>query len=122
MNPNQSATDARLLNEENRIDSRVLNSTVVTPVPSTRQTSDSPEASTNNNNNNKFHQFKETAMAIFNIVDSKLYKSRSNSLESYFRHRWQISRAQVYRFYNSARIIKVGVVLCFFVLVSSWCV
>jgi hypothetical protein len=54
------------------------------------------------------HEFRETVMALFTIVEDKLYKVRFHSLEQYFRTLWGISRAQVYRFYNCARILKVS--------------
>ena len=38
--------------------------------------------------------FHETVMAVFDIVENKLYKGRSANLEQYFREFWKISRAQ----------------------------
>ena len=51
--------------------------------------------------------FKPTVLAIYAIVEDKLYKVRFHSLEQYFRSVWGVSRAQVYRFYNCARILHV---------------
>ena len=47
-------------------------------------------------------------LAVDQIVNQKLYKSKSSSLEQYFRDVWKISRAQVYRFIDSACVLKVG--------------
>ena len=52
-------------------------------------------------------EFKETCFAILNIVNNKLYRCISTSLEQYFKKRWSVSRAQVYRLYESAAILKV---------------
>ncbi|KAJ3376080.1 hypothetical protein GGF31_000147 [Allomyces arbusculus] len=54
----------------------------------------------------KQRRFQRTVEAIFNIVQNKLYKARSSSLENYFRDTWRISRAQVYRFLDSAVILR----------------
>jgi hypothetical protein len=53
--------------------------------------------------------FVKTVLAVFRIVDDKLYRVRAHSLEQYFKERWQISRAQVYRFYNCARVLQVSI-------------
>jgi len=37
-------------------------------------------------------------MAAHAIVSQKLYKTKSQTVESYFRDVWKISRASVYRF------------------------
>ncbi len=55
----------------------------------------------------KQREFKETCLAIANIVNSKLYRCISGSLEGYFKKRWSVSRAQVYRLYESATVLKV---------------
>ncbi|KAJ3352245.1 hypothetical protein GGF32_003850 [Allomyces javanicus] len=54
----------------------------------------------------KQRRFQRTVEAIFNIVQNKLYKARSSSLENYFRDTWRISRAQVYRFLDAAVILR----------------
>ncbi|KAI3653863.1 hypothetical protein MP228_001810 [Amoeboaphelidium protococcarum] len=76
-----------LYEEECKIDNAVLH----------HQEIDGPDAK---------DRFKRTVMAVYEIVEQKLYKTRHNSLETYFRSVWRISRAQVYRFYNCARILK----------------
>ena len=52
-------------------------------------------------------EFRETCFAILSIVNNKLYRSISPSLEQYFKKRWSVSRAQVYRLYESAAVLKV---------------
>ena len=52
-------------------------------------------------------EFKDTCFAILRIVNNKLYRPISNSLELYFKKRFGVSRAQVYRLYESAAILKV---------------
>lgn len=55
----------------------------------------------------KQDRFRRTVLAVDQIVNQKLYKSKSSSLEQYFRDVWKISRAQVYRFIDSACVLKV---------------
>ncbi|KXS12482.1 hypothetical protein M427DRAFT_137193 [Gonapodya prolifera JEL478] len=50
--------------------------------------------------------FQTTVFAINEIVQKKLYKSKANSLEGYFRTQWKMSRAQVYRFMDSAYVLN----------------
>ena len=57
----------------------------------------------------KQKRFKRTVMSIHAIVTHKLYKAKSSSLELYFKDSWNISRAQVYRFLDSAWVLKVSV-------------
>ncbi|KAJ3123986.1 hypothetical protein HK098_001472 [Nowakowskiella sp. JEL0407] len=56
--------------------------------------------------NQKQNRFKRTVIAVHAIVSHKLYKSKSSSLEAYFRDSWKISRAQVYRFLDCAVVLK----------------
>ncbi|KAJ1560696.1 hypothetical protein HK096_007572 [Nowakowskiella sp. JEL0078] len=61
----------------------------------------------NKDDNQKKHsRFRRTVFAVHTIVSSKLYKSKSTSLEAYFRDSWKISRAQVYRFLDCAIVLK----------------
>ena len=55
----------------------------------------------------KQKRFKRTVFAVHAIVTHKLYKSKASSLESYFKTSWNISRAQVYRFLDSAWVLQV---------------
>lgn len=66
----------------------------------------------NNNYDLRRQHFPRTVLAIHHIVDSKLYKARKPSLEAYFKDRFQISRAQVYRFMDSALVLQVRVHTC----------
>ncbi|KAJ3045866.1 hypothetical protein HDV00_006130 [Rhizophlyctis rosea] len=50
--------------------------------------------------------FYRTMVAVRSIVRNKLYKRRTSSLETYFRKRWRVSRAQVYRFMDCARVLQ----------------
>ncbi|KAJ3272776.1 hypothetical protein HK104_004408, partial [Borealophlyctis nickersoniae] len=50
--------------------------------------------------------FYETVLAIRSIVTNKLYKGKGTSLEAYFRDRWGVSRAQVYRFMDCAMVLQ----------------
>lgn len=52
-------------------------------------------------------EFFDTCMAISQIVNNKLYRCISPSLEGYFKKKWSVSRAQVYRLYESSSILKV---------------
>lgn len=52
--------------------------------------------------------FRETVFAIYDIIDQRLYKVKNLSVERYFRSRWDISRAQAYRFHTCATVIKVS--------------
>jgi hypothetical protein len=55
----------------------------------------------------KQQEFLDTCMAIQNIVNSKLYRCISGSLEGYFKKRWNVSRAQTYRLFECASVLKV---------------
>ncbi|ORX53406.1 hypothetical protein BCR36DRAFT_349337, partial [Piromyces finnis] len=55
----------------------------------------------------KQEKFRRTVLATKAIVSQKLYKIYSNSLEKYFNDKWKLSRAQVYRFLDCAKIIEV---------------
>ncbi|KAI8913057.1 hypothetical protein DFJ77DRAFT_466620 [Powellomyces hirtus] len=57
-------------------------------------------------NRKKQKRFARTVLAVHTIVSKKLYKTKANSLEAYFRDAWKISRAQVYRFLDCAVILK----------------
>ncbi|ORZ41500.1 hypothetical protein BCR44DRAFT_1457064 [Catenaria anguillulae PL171] len=50
--------------------------------------------------------FKATVNAVSAIVAEKLYKCRDMSLEDYFRTKFRISRAQVYRVVDSATVLR----------------
>lgn len=56
----------------------------------------------------KQNEFKNTCYAIQSIVNTKSYRPISPSLELYFKKKWSVSRAQVYRLYESASVLKVG--------------
>ncbi|KXS15514.1 hypothetical protein M427DRAFT_56619 [Gonapodya prolifera JEL478] len=58
------------------------------------------------NQDRKQRGFQTTVFAINEIVQKKLYKSKANSLEGYFRTQWKMSRAQVYRFMDSAYVLN----------------
>ncbi|KAJ3324046.1 hypothetical protein HDU93_002868, partial [Gonapodya sp. JEL0774] len=79
-----------LLEEESKIDLSVLQA--AGPRGSTAQ-------------DRKQRGFQRTVLAINEIVQKKLYKAKSNSLEGYFREHWKMSRAQVYRFLDSAYVL-----------------
>jgi hypothetical protein len=64
----------------------------------------SPSSSINIQKQNKF---KQTVLEIQNIVQNKIYKETTNSIESYFKRTWHISRAQVYRYLDCALVFKV---------------
>lgn len=54
-------------------------------------------------------KFQQTCFAIQKIVQQKLYKLSdhgSSSIQAYFRHHFQISRAQVYRFVDCATVLE----------------
>jgi len=89
-----------LNSEENRIDLRILHHVSQDEL------------------SRKAAKFKRTVMAVHAIVTQKLYKSRSSSLETYFRDSWKISRAQVYRFLDCALVLKVCM-FCVYVFFSS---
>lgn len=55
----------------------------------------------------KQKEFKDTCMAIQAIVCAKLYRCVSGSLEGYFKKRWSVSRAQTYRLFECASVLKV---------------
>jgi hypothetical protein len=55
----------------------------------------------------KQQEFRDTCIAIQNIVNSKLYRCISGSLEGYFKKRWNVSRAQTYRLFECASVLKV---------------
>jgi len=44
-------------------------------------------------------------MAAHTIVSQKLYKTKSRTVESYFRDVWKIYRASVYRFLDCGNYI-----------------
>lgn len=48
--------------------------------------------------------FKRKVLAIQRIVASRQYRCVADSLERYFRERWDMSRAQVYRFIDCAEV------------------
>lgn len=48
----------------------------------------------NRNEQQRKTDFTETVMAVYDIVENKLYKGRNTNLEMYFRDHWKISRAQ----------------------------
>ncbi|KAL7747145.1 hypothetical protein RI367_007505 [Sorochytrium milnesiophthora] len=50
--------------------------------------------------------FPEFAMAVYRIVDQKLYKCRTGRLDAYFRTQYQLSRAQVYRIIECGEIYE----------------
>ncbi|KAJ3169517.1 hypothetical protein HDU88_000707 [Geranomyces variabilis] len=79
---------SQLKREEQRIDLKVLHH---------KQLDD---------NRKKQKRFARTVLAVHAIVSQKLYKTKANSLEAYFRDAWKISRAQVYRFLDCAVILK----------------
>ncbi|KAG4107929.1 hypothetical protein H8356DRAFT_973545, partial [Neocallimastix lanati (nom. inval.)] len=54
----------------------------------------------------KQEKFKNTVMGVHTIVSKKLYRLSDLTLEEYFRNRWKISRAQVYRFLDAAEVLK----------------
>jgi len=54
----------------------------------------------------KQERFKKTVMGVHTIVSKKLYRLSDLTLEEYFRSRWKISRAQVYRFLDAAEVLK----------------
>ncbi|KAG4092469.1 hypothetical protein H8356DRAFT_1294585 [Neocallimastix lanati (nom. inval.)] len=54
----------------------------------------------------KQERFRQTVMAAHTIVSQKLYKTKSQTVESYFRDVWKISRASVYRFLDCALVLE----------------
>ncbi|KAJ3371769.1 hypothetical protein GGF31_002748 [Allomyces arbusculus] len=50
--------------------------------------------------------FRDTVYGVNDIVAEKLYKARGMSLEEFFRVKFKISRAQVYRVVDSAAVIR----------------
>ncbi|KAL7753786.1 hypothetical protein RI367_000718 [Sorochytrium milnesiophthora] len=64
------------------------------------------DSHTSNNYELRKKHFPQTVIAIHEIVESKLYKARKPSLEAYFKDRFAISRAQVYRFMDSALVLQ----------------
>ncbi|KAG4106144.1 hypothetical protein H8356DRAFT_1026571 [Neocallimastix lanati (nom. inval.)] len=54
----------------------------------------------------KQEKFKRTVMGAYDICSKKLYKATDPTLEDYFRRKWKISRAQVYRFLDAAAVLK----------------
>ncbi|ORX67696.1 hypothetical protein BCR32DRAFT_272567 [Anaeromyces robustus] len=54
----------------------------------------------------KQEKFKQTVMGAYDICSKKLYKATDPTLEDYFRRKWKISRAQVYRFLDAAAVLK----------------
>ncbi|KAI8803608.1 hypothetical protein BJ742DRAFT_491979 [Cladochytrium replicatum] len=78
----------QLKQEEQRIDLNVLH------------------LSSSDDHQKKQKRFKRTVFGVLTIVHHKFYKSKANSLESYFRDAWKISRAQVYRFIDCALVLK----------------
>ncbi|KAJ3157400.1 hypothetical protein HDU86_003291 [Geranomyces michiganensis] len=81
-------TSSKLKREEQRIDLKVLHHKHL------------------DDNRKKQKRFARTVLAVHAIVSQKLYKTKANSLEAYFRDAWKISRAQVYRFLDCAVILK----------------
>ncbi|KAJ3121842.1 hypothetical protein HK098_003327 [Nowakowskiella sp. JEL0407] len=51
-------------------------------------------------------KFRRMVAAINDIVVNKLYKSKSQSLEAYFKDNWNMSRAQVYRLVDCGIVLK----------------
>lgn len=74
-----------LMDIESRIDSKIMH------------LSDDPDRSS---------RFKETVLAVYDIIDQKLYRDKQQNIESYFKKYWNISRAQAYRLYNCGAIVK----------------
>ncbi len=66
-------------------------------------------------NKEKSKIFKDTVTAVHRIVQEKLYKNYSPSLEAYFKEKWKMSRAQVYRYLDCVTIFEV---CCFLVVFS----
>ena len=55
----------------------------------------------------KVRLFKRTVLAVNSVVQRKVYKRYCNSLETYFKDYWNMSRAQVYRYMDCAIIFYV---------------
>ena len=55
----------------------------------------------------KNERFRKTALAVHDIVSNRIYKNEFSSLEAYFRAKWRMSRAQVYRFMDAAYVYQV---------------
>ncbi|KAJ3417167.1 hypothetical protein HDV05_006373 [Chytridiales sp. JEL 0842] len=51
-------------------------------------------------------RFIETVRALQTIVDGRLYKVHQGTLKDYFKTRWNISRAQVYRLFDCGLVIR----------------
>lgn len=51
--------------------------------------------------------FETTINAVAAICRTKLYKSKAPTMESYFKSVWGISKSQVYRFLNCAKVLKI---------------
>lgn len=62
----------------------------------------------------KVQLFKRTVLAVNGVVHRKVYKQYCNSLETYFKDYWNMSRAQVYRYMDCAIIFYV--ILCLIIL------
>lgn len=54
----------------------------------------------------KQERFKKTAFGVQTIVSRKLYRAANLTVEEYFRKKWNISRAQVYRFLDAADVLR----------------
>eukprot|EP00158_Paraphelidium_tribonemae_P007658 Partr_v1_DN28317_c1_g1_i1_m79306 len=51
-------------------------------------------------------RFRETVLAVYDIIEQKLYKETNMNIETYFKTHWNISRAQAYRLYNCGSIVR----------------
>ena len=60
----------------------------------------------------KNERFRKTALAVHEIVSRRAYKNEYTSLEAYFRAKWRMSRAQVYRFMDAAYVYQVPLSPC----------
>ena len=53
-------------------------------------------------------RFKDTALTIHRVVTQRLYRKEGyTSLQLYFQDKWNMSRAQVYRFCDAAIVYQV---------------
>jgi hypothetical protein len=52
------------------------------------------------------NRFRDTVLAVHEIIDKKLYKQKNLSIEAYFKQFWNISRAQAYRLFNCGIILR----------------
>ncbi|KAJ3195610.1 hypothetical protein HDU67_004313, partial [Dinochytrium kinnereticum] len=99
-----------LVTAESRIDMKVLVSLPFVGYHFTPKFKDSNIFTKNHlsrdDNDRKQRRFRRTVFAVQAIVSAKLYKTKSASLEAYFKDVWKISRAQVYRFLDCAAVLR----------------